>query len=160
LDSSRTTCLRLAKRVLRLRLHCEALSHGSFLIIPERPSHNKPDRLVCWFRCFPRNSQRLGHSAANRFRCYLTSESPRHKGLGREIILTATAELGARQIFAHTHLVRGGSLMLEPTRAACCWLRSEAFTYPPRPRWVADAGAYQGHEANRQVTVCAGVWRL
>lgn len=27
---------------------------------------------------------------------------------------------GARQIFAHTHLVRGGSVMLQPTRDQMC----------------------------------------
>jgi hypothetical protein len=40
----------------------------------------------------------------------------------------------------HTHLVRGGSLMLQPTDGAAC---PPISGYPPRKRWVLDAPAYR-----------------
>src|SRR5687767_12855714 len=46
---------------------------------------------------------------------------------------------GSASGFAHTHLVRGGFLMLEPTRRR---RTAEPGAYPPRQRWVPDARAY------------------
>jgi hypothetical protein len=43
-----------------------------------------------------------------------------------------------RKRFFHTHLVRGGSVMLQPTESC-----SASFAYPPRQRWVLDASAYK-----------------
>ena len=46
---------------------------------------------------------------------------------------------GAPQVFAHTGLVRGGSLMLQPTDRAA---RLRIPAYPARERWFPDAPAY------------------
>jgi hypothetical protein len=43
----------------------------------------------------------------------------------------------------HTHLVRGGFLMLQPTAGAQHVLPTmPVTTYPPRQRWVPDVVAY------------------
>jgi len=46
------------------------------------------------------------------------------------------AEVGARQIFAHTHPRERWVLMLRPTRSA------SGAPYPLREKWVRDAVAY------------------
>ena len=47
---------------------------------------------------------------------------------------------GAPQVLAYTHLVRGGSVMLQLTRH----LRVPSISsYPPRQRWVRDVTAYK-----------------
>jgi len=65
-------------------------------------------------------------------------------------MLEPTAEPAVAGVpsLAHTHLVRGGSLMLEPTVAGV----PESCAYPPRQRWVVDAGAY-----SEMTAVCARV---
>jgi len=56
-------------------------------------------------------------------------------------MLQPTKSRSARSF--HTHLVRGGSLMLRPTgrRRTAGGARSPA-AYPPRQRWVLDVTAY------------------
>ena len=52
---------------------------------------------------------------------------------------------GARQALAHTHLVRGGFVMLKPTRSAVrlSLLLFTIWAYPRRETWVRDARAYK-----------------
>jgi len=45
-------------------------------------------------------------------------------------------------VLVHTHLARGGSVMLQPTGGIADFFRC---SYPPRERWVRDASAYRRH---------------
>ena len=68
---------------------------------------------------------------------------------------------GVRHVFPHTHLVRGGSVMLQPTTNRMCVI-VRFCTYPLREKWVSSTRRLRCRPQHQDPPltrwVCAKIW--